>query len=83
MTGIERLRNMKHDRNGPLWATRQENYVLPEPEQYCRCWRCSIQKTNAVSEKTHTWYENGLRLFMELAATVKVPERWNVMRKRF
>ncbi len=23
MTGLERLRNMKHDRNGPLWVTRE------------------------------------------------------------
>jgi len=83
MTGIERLRNMKHDRNGPLWAMRQGNYVLPDKEQYCRCWRCSIQRTNVVSGKTHTWYENGLRLFTELAATVKAPKEWSVMRKRF
>src|SRR4029077_3646573 len=30
MTGIERLRNMKHDRNGPFWVTHQGNYKLPE-----------------------------------------------------
>jgi hypothetical protein len=77
MTGIERLRNMKHDRNGPLWATRQGDYALPDGEQHCRCWRCSIQKTNRVSMKAHTWYENGLRLFMELAATVKAPREWS------
>jgi hypothetical protein len=83
MTGIERLRNMKHDRSGPLWATRQGNYVLPDQEQYCRCWRCSIRKTIAVSEKTHAWYENGLRLFTELAATVKAPREWSRLRRKF
>jgi hypothetical protein len=83
MTGIERLRNMKHDRNGPLWATRQGHYVLADEEQYCWCWRCSIHKTNAISEKTQPGYENGLRLFMELAATVKPPREWSRIRKGF
>jgi hypothetical protein len=31
MTGIERLRNMKHRRGGPFWSQR---------EQRCGCWRC-------------------------------------------
>jgi hypothetical protein len=35
MTGIERLRNMKHARGGPLWnrVTRQ-----------CECWHCQIER---------------------------------------
>jgi hypothetical protein len=80
MTGIERLRNMKHDPSGPLWTTCQGNYILPEREQYCRCWQCSIHRTNRVSKKTQTWYENGLRVFMELAATVKAPKEWSRIR---
>ena len=31
MTGIERLRNMKHRRGGPFWSER---------EKRCGCWRC-------------------------------------------
>jgi hypothetical protein len=80
MTGIERLRNMKHERGGPLWVTRHGNYVMPENEQYCGCWRCSIRKSTKATEVTQTWYENGLKLFMELAITTKVPREWNVTR---
>jgi len=79
MTAIERLRNMKHDRGGPLWVTRQGDYILPEAEQYCACWRCSIKRSNKVTAVTQTWYENGLKLFMELSLTTKVPTEW--MRK--
>jgi hypothetical protein len=31
MTGIERLRNMKHDSSSPFWK---------EENQRCKCWRC-------------------------------------------
>lgn len=82
MTGIERLRNMKHDRNGALWTTRTGDFVLPERERYCRCWRCSILKRRALSEKTREQCEGGLKVFLEVAATVKVPKEWR-MRKRF
>lgn len=60
MTAIERLRNMKHGPSGPLWDTH---------EHYCKCWRCSLRRSNEITGKTQTWYENGLRLFMELAET--------------
>lgn len=83
MTGIERLRNMKHDLNGALWMTRQGDYVLPERERYCGCWRCSIRRTNAVSELTHVSFESGLRRFMKLAAAVKTPREWSRIRKEF
>jgi hypothetical protein len=82
MTGIERLRNMSHDQDGPFWVTRQGDYVLPRSEQYCRCWRCSIRNTNEILKKTQTWYENGLRLFMNLAAAVKTPREWAAMRSK-
>lgn len=82
MTAIERLRNMKHERGGPFWVIRQANYVLPDTEQYCSCWRCSLRKSNTVTQVTQTWYENGLRLFMELALSTKVPTEWTEMRKK-
>lgn len=84
MTAIERLRNMKHEPGGPLWVTRLENYLLPEPEQYCGCWRCSINKSIELGKMTGPWYENGLKHFMELATTTRVPIQWSEMRtKRF
>lgn len=46
MTGIEKLRNMKHDKNGPLWTRREGNRELPEIEQHCDCWRCNIQTSS-------------------------------------
>lgn len=76
MTGVERLRNMKHDASGPLWR------IEPGGHQFCSCWRCSITRSNSVGKVTQTWYENGLRLFMELTAKVKAPKEWSIMRKR-
>jgi hypothetical protein len=81
MTGIERLRNMKHDRGGPLWVTRQGDYTLPETEQHCGCWRCSIKRSNKVTQVSQMWYENGLKLFMELAGSTKVPSEWTAKTK--
>jgi hypothetical protein len=80
MTGIERLRNMKHEPGGPLWVTRQGDYTLPVTEQCCGCWRCSIKRSTRVTQITQTWYENGLKLFMELASSTKVPREWNAVR---
>jgi hypothetical protein len=77
MTAIERLRNMKHNSDGPLWVTSRENYVLPENEQYCRCWQCRIENSNRVEEMTRAGYENGLKLFIELSETTKAPKEWS------
>jgi len=61
MTAIERLRNMKHGaEGGPLWS---------ETEQRCRCWRCSSRRSNELNKAMQGGYVNGLRLFMEIAAT--------------
>jgi hypothetical protein len=76
MTAIERLRNMKHKRGGPMWQTRHQDHALPDNEQYCACWRCSIERSNKIGKATHGWYENGLRVLMELARTTKVPTEW-------
>jgi hypothetical protein len=81
MTAIERLRNMKHAAGGPLWVSRQGNCVLPENEQHCGCWRCAKKNWSNITKLTQRGYENGLRLFMELAATTKVPTEWSA-RKR-
>lgn len=75
MTGIEKLRNMKHDRNGALWLEREGNRELPKVEQRCGCWRCNIQKSPSLAP-LRTAYENGLRVFMEISATTKVPVEW-------
>lgn len=80
MTAIERLRNMKHAPGGPFWVTASESYVLPVKEQYCGCWRCSIEKSNEVSKITRTWYENGQRLFFELASSTRTPKEWKTIR---
>lgn len=82
MTAIERLRNMKHTAKGPLWVTKKEGYLLPKNEQYCGCWRCNEKNWNDLTKVGHAGYENGLRAFMTLAATTKVPKQWNVTRKR-
>ena len=82
MTGIERLRNMKHDRNGPLWVTREGNRALPDGEQLCGCWRCNIERSTKVTRFCRTRYENGLKLFMELSASTKVPVEWSAVRSR-
>ncbi len=65
MTAIERLRNMKHQKGGPLWDNN---------ENYCRCWRCSRARSNKVSKISGEAYENGLRLFVELASKAKRPK---------
>jgi hypothetical protein len=76
MTAIERLRNMKHSDEGPMWVTRVENHVLPKNERYCGCWRCRIETSQKVSKVTQGWYGNSLRFFMEVAATTRVPKEW-------
>jgi hypothetical protein len=80
MTAIERLRNMKHTADGPLWIMRNESYSLPINEQYCGCWRCRIKKSNEAGEITRTAYENGLKLFCEVANSTKTPTEWRRIR---
>ncbi len=82
MTAIERLRNMKHTPNGPLWVTQEGGYRLPRNEQFCKCWRCNEKNWNNVTKVGRTGYESGLRTFIALAATTKVPKEWNAVQKR-
>lgn len=67
MTAIERLRNMKHGPQGALWR--------PDDGR-CGCWRCSLRQGDEVEQIMQGSYENGLRLFVELAATTRVPRDW-------
>jgi hypothetical protein len=76
MTSIEKLRNMKHDRSGALWIVHKGNLTLPDDEQYCGCWRCKIEGSTGVAQLSRTGYENGLKYFMELSTTTKVPTEW-------
>jgi len=80
MTAIERLRNMKHTLGGPLWVTAQGNYALPSDDQYCGCWRCSIEQSNRVGKITQAAYENGLRLFFDVACSTRTPPEWKQIR---
>jgi len=73
MTGIERLRNMKHDARGPLWD---------KAGNYCCCWRCGLMQHQEDSKLSRTWYENGLKLFMEVARTTKIPTEWKLRQKQ-
>jgi hypothetical protein len=79
MTGIERLRNMKHDRSGPLWVTNEGNRSLPKHEQRCGCWRCNVERSTKPT-RLDVAYENGLKVFMQLSTTTKVPPEWHVKR---
>jgi hypothetical protein len=40
-TAIERLRNMKHDRGGPLWSNQTGR---------CECWRCRLRQSRVFCE---------------------------------
>jgi hypothetical protein len=62
MTAIERLRNLKHAPEGPLWNV---------GERRCGCWRCRLRNSSEVSRTTQGWYENGVRAFIEIADEMK------------
>jgi len=63
MTAIERLRNMKHTPDGPLWNA---------AEQRCRCWRCGLKKSEKMSDLSQQWYEKGLQVFLKIADKMKL-----------
>jgi hypothetical protein len=76
MTGVERLRNMKHGPDGPLGVRQEGDRQLPRDQQYCSCWRCRISRGNKLTKTMQTAYDNGFRLFMEIAASTKAPKEW-------
>ena len=76
MTGVERLRNVKHAPNGPFWIEREGNNSLPRNRQRCGCWRCGINQAIELTKLTQTEYDSGLRRFVEIAAKTKAPREW-------
>jgi hypothetical protein len=80
MTGVERLRNMKHEPGGPFWVEREGNNALARDRQYCSCWRCGINRGNELSKSMQTPFDNGFRAFMEIASKTKAPEKWKERR---
>jgi hypothetical protein len=76
MTGIERLRNMKHSRGGPFWTEREGNQLLPRDRQRCGCWRCNMKRGNELTKNLQAPYDDGFRVFMQIAATTKAPKEW-------
>jgi hypothetical protein len=76
MTGIERLRNMKHSSGGPFWIAREGNRPLPRDHQRCDCWRCKINRGNELTKNLQTPFDDGFRVFMQIAAGTKAPKEW-------
>jgi hypothetical protein len=76
MTGVERLRNMKHEPGGPFWVESEGNQLLPENRQHCRCWRCGLNQGNELTNSMRTAFDDGFRVFMEIAANTKAPKEW-------
>jgi hypothetical protein len=76
MTGIERLRNMKHSPGGPFWTEREGNQPLPRDRQYCSCWGCRISRGNKLTKTMQTAYDDGFRVFMQIAAETRAPKEW-------
>jgi hypothetical protein len=76
MTGVERLRNIKHEPGGPFWVEREGNQSLPRDRQHCSCWRCGINRGNELSKSMQGPFDDGFRVFMEIAAKTKAPNEW-------
>jgi hypothetical protein len=76
MTGIERLRNMKHSPGGPFWTECEGNQSLPRDRQYCSCWRCRISRGNKLTKTMQTAYDDGFRVLMQIAAETRAPKEW-------
>jgi len=65
MTGIERLRNVKHTQGGQLWKKDIDG------REYCNCWRCEQKRTRSAYKLSAVGWWNGVALFMEIAETKK------------
>jgi hypothetical protein len=76
MTAVERLRNIKHEPGGPFWVERDGNQSLPRDRQHCSCWRCGINRGNELSKSMQGPFDDGFRVFMEIAAKTKAPKEW-------
>ena len=71
MTGIERLRNMKHAQGGPLWKTDRDG------RGYCNCWRCGLVRSQPAYKLSAEAWWNGMALFMELTGVKGNPKKRN------
>ena len=76
MTGVERLRNMKHSPGGPFWIEREGNQSLSRNRQRCDCWRCNIKRSNELTKSLQAPFDDGFRVFMQIAARTKAPKEW-------
>jgi hypothetical protein len=61
MTGIERLRNMKHSQGGPLWKEDRDG------RGYCDCWRCGLDRSRPAYRLSADAWWNGMAVFMDVA----------------
>jgi hypothetical protein len=69
MTGVERLRNMKHALGGPLWKTD------PDGREYCNCWRCELDRSRPAYKLSAEAWWNGIALFMQVAEEASSKQR--------
>src|SRR5262249_34585179 len=76
LTAVERLRNFRHAPGGPFWTEKEGNRVLSREEQYCRCWRCGLDRGNKLSITMQAPFDDGIRAFMQVAAHTKAPKEW-------
>jgi hypothetical protein len=68
MTGIERLRNMEHGPDGPLWrGDRLPDDTFTKGNECCQCWRCELERSRpAYKFSAEAWW-NGMAAFMQTA----------------
>jgi hypothetical protein len=68
MTGIERLRNMRHTKGGPLCrGVKLPDGSFARGKESCQCWRCGLDRSRpAYKASSEAWW-NGMALFMEIA----------------
>lgn len=76
LTGVERLRNLKHAQGGPFWVEREGDQPLPRDRQHCGCWRCGLDRGDRLAKSMQVPYDNGFRVFIEIAAKTKAPKEW-------
>ena len=76
LTGVERLRNMEHGPGGPFWVERESDRPLPPGKQHCRCWRCGLKRGTELTKSMQPAFDEGFRVFMQIAAETKAPEEW-------
>ena len=70
MTGIERLRNMKHTEGGSLWrGVKLSDGSFAKGMESCQCWRCGLDRSRPAYKASSEGWWNGMALFMEIAGS--------------